>query len=270
MLYRDQSSLPKNPFPAVFFGAAFWLFWPFSCAYSADPANAIPTPAINATIPNALQQRLQQLLPGVTPDQVLETPFTGLFEVVLGTEVVYLSQDGRFMVKGELIDLQQKQNLTENRLGQLHNQALAQIKEEQMIIFAPENYEHTITVFTDIDCGYCRKLHSEMPAFAQNKIRVRYLFYPRSGLDTPSYQKAVSVWCAANRQQALTDAKLDRPVPNKTCTNPVSQHMALGQALGVNGTPTIVLDSGQVVPGYIPPAKLAAFFQEKKPAKQPN
>lgn len=220
-----------------------------------------PSPAI----PTAITQQLNQLLPGITPDHIEETPLAGLYEVMIGSEVVYLSANGRFLIKGELLDLQQKQNLTENRLNQLHSKTLAQVKEEDMIVFAPDDYQHTITVFTDIDCGYCRKLHNEMAGFAAQKIRVRYLLYPRTGLDSPSYDKAVSVWCAQDRKQALTQAKQDKPIAAKTCENPVSQQMELGHSLGVSGTPTIILESGKVIPGYLPPIRLAALLNDKSP-----
>jgi thiol:disulfide interchange protein DsbC len=133
-----------------------------------------------------------------------------------------------------------------------------------MVIFAPEEYDHTITVFTDIDCGYCRKLHNEIDAFMAEGIRVRYLFYPRAGLGSPSYQKAVSVWCADDRKQALTDAKAGEPLPEKSCENPVADHMALGEAMGVTGTPAILLENGQLVPGYVPAKRMAAILNGGK------
>jgi thiol:disulfide interchange protein DsbC len=132
-----------------------------------------------------------------------------------------------------------------------------------MVVFdAPKN-EHTITVFTDIDCGYCRKLHEHIDDYGAEGIQVRYLFYPRSGENTPSYDKAVSVWCADDRQAALTAAKSGQRVENKKCMNPVGKHMELGGLMGIRGTPAIVLDTGDMVPGYVEPKRLAALFDQK-------
>lgn len=125
-----------------------------------------------------------------------------------------------------------------------------------MIIFPAKNAKHTITIFTDIDCGYCRKLHSEVSRYTDAGITVRYLFFPRSGPNTESYFKAVSVWCADDRNQALTDAKLNNKVINKTCENPIDKHMQLAQAFGVNGTPAIIADDGTMVPGFVPAKEL--------------
>ena len=133
-----------------------------------------------------------------------------------------------------------------------------------MIVFAPEGKpSYTITVFTDIDCGYCRKLHGEMAGYNAEGIKVQYLFYPRAGEGSPSFAKAVSVWCADDRRTALTDAKAGKSIPDKTCPNPVKEHLELGEKMGVSGTPAIVLENGEMVPGYIPPKRLAAMLKEK-------
>jgi thiol:disulfide interchange protein DsbC len=129
------------------------------------------------------------------------------------------------------------------------------------VIFAPDKPKHTVTVFTDIDCGYCRKLHREIDGYLKAGIRVRYLFFPRAGLGSESFNEAVSVWCAADRQQAMTDAKAGKPIEAKTCENPVIDHMQLGESLQISGTPAIVLESGDLVPGYVPAERLAAMLQ---------
>jgi thiol:disulfide interchange protein DsbC len=173
-----------------------------------------------------------------------------------------------------MVDLVSREDLTENspRLAEARKkeakervEAVNKIGEDQMIVFAPDGKaEHTITIFTDIDCGYCRKLHAEMDGYKAEGIRVRYLFFPRAGVDTPSYDKAVSVWCADDRQAALTDAKAGKSVPDKKCDNPVKQHMELGEKLGISGTPAIILGNGDIVPGYVPPKRLADMIKDKK------
>ena len=131
-----------------------------------------------------------------------------------------------------------------------------------MIWFAPEKYDHTVTVFTDIDCGYCRKLHNEMEGYNDKGIRVRYMFFPRAGVGSKSYQKAVSVWCSDDRRDALTKSKQGKQIPMKTCNNPIDVHMALAQDLGLRGTPLVVLDDGTIQPGYAPPDKVAQSYKQ--------
>jgi len=222
---------------------------------------------------NAIKKSLAQILPDAEVGSVHETPVPGLFEVLIGTDVIYISKDGRYMVQGRMIDLQTKEDLTEKspRLAAARKEeakervlAIKKIGEDQMIVFAPDGpTKHTITVFTDIDCGYCRKLHSEMAGYNAEGIRVQYLFYPRSGLDSPSYDKAVSVWCADDRKTAITDAKAGKEIPSRKCDNPVKAHLELGEKLGVSGTPAIVLENGEMVPGYVPPKRLAAKLNDK-------
>jgi thiol:disulfide interchange protein DsbC len=206
-------------------------------------------------------------------DSIHETPVPGLFEVLVGSDVIYVSKDGRYMVQGRMVDLVSREDLTENspRLAEARKkefkeraEAIKKLGPDQMIVFAPEGKPtYTITVFTDIDCGYCRKLHGEIAGYNAEGIKVQYLFYPRAGEGSPSFAKAVSFWCADDRRTALTDAKAGKSIPDKTCPNPVKEHLELGEQMGVSGTPAIVLENGEMVPGYIPPKRLAAMLKEK-------
>jgi thiol:disulfide interchange protein DsbC len=216
--------------------------------------------------PNLSQ--LQAVLEGSKLDSVTPTPLRGLYEVVMGSQVLYLSEDGRFAIQGDMVDLSTRSNLTEVRRGALRLKAVEAVGESNMVVFVPSGpVKHTVTVFTDIDCGYCRKLHSEMAAYNQNGIKVRYLMYPRAGIDSESYRKAVAVWCADNRQDALTRAKRGENIPLKTCENPVKEQYELGVALGVKGTPSLILEDGEIIPGYVPPTQLAQILEEKEPPK---
>lgn len=206
---------------------------------------------------------LSTVVPDIKLSDIRKTPIQDLYEVRVGPRVVYVTGDGRFVIQGEVLDLVARKNLTQPALSQARLSAANALGEDQMIVFRAKNPIHTITVFSDIDCGYCRKLHSEMEQYLKAGITVRYLFYPRSGVDTPSYDKAVSVWCAEDRNDALTRAKLKNEVTPKTCDNPVKRHMALGEALGVNGTPAIMTDAGAMLPGYVPAANLQAYFAEQ-------
>jgi len=221
-----------------------------------------------ADVDQATEERvlssLGALLPGLRPDGVRATPIDNLFEVTFGTRVVYVTGDGRFLVQGKLIDLETRTEITEQRLSELKMAALAEVGEDRMISYGAEDAKHTVTVFTDIDCGYCRKLHADMPEYNKQDIRIRYLFYPRAGLGSESYDKAVSVWCADDRKAAMDAAKAGNTIAAKTCDNPVAEHHALGQAMQLQGTPALLLEGGQMVPGYVPPDKLRVLLDQQR------
>lgn len=201
---------------------------------------------------------LKSALGGQEPDTVRDAPVKGLYEVVIGPQLYYLSEDGRYVVNGSVIDLDQGADVTEPRRAEIRVDSVDAVGDENMVIFAPEGeVKYTVTVFTDIDCGYCRKLHNEIAQYNDAGIRVRYLFFPRSGPQTESYFKAVSVWCADDRLNALTLSKQGVAIDQRTCENPVDAHYELGKSIGVTGTPAILTESGQLIPGYLPAARLS-------------
>ena len=208
----------------------------------------------------AVRAGIGKLLPDVKLDSVTAAPVSGLYEVVMGPRLFYVSEDGRYLIQGNVIDIQSRENITEVKLAKAKKAVMEQMGEDKMVVFAPEKPEHTITVFTDIDCGYCRKLHREIEDYNKEGISVRYLFFPRAGVGSPSYEKAVSVWCADDRKQAMTDSKAGKEIETKTCDNPVQDHMLLGQAMGVTGTPAVVLEDGEMLPGYVPAKRMAKFL----------
>lgn len=229
-------------------------------ALAADPAPA------SAKQPDLTQ--IQAALNGAKPDSVTLTAISGVYEVIVGGQVLYLSEDGRFAVQGDILDLGSRANLTENRRGELREKAIEAVGESNMVVFAPEGaVKHTVTIFTDIDCGYCRKMHSQMADYNKEGIKIRYLLFPREGINSESYNKAVAVWCADNRQEAMTKAKRGENVERKTCDNPVKAQYELGQKLGVRGTPSLILESGEMIPGYVPPTQLAQMLVENKASK---
>ncbi len=217
-------------------------------------------PAFNTVAAEQVEARLvkslQQVFPDIDISRVNSTPIDNLYEVMIGPDVVYMTGDGRFVLKGDLIDMQEKRNLSEDLRSQSRADLLKKIPESEYIEFAPENSKDTIYVFTDVDCAYCRKLHKDVPELNENYITVRYLAYPRSGVGSSTYQKMINVWCAGDRPQALTDAKNGRPAKASDCENPVAHQHALGREMGVRGTPAIFLESGRAVPGYMPPDEL--------------
>ena len=210
-----------------------------------------------------IRAQLKKLMPEETIDSINKTPVSGVYEVVLGAEVIYVSGDGRYMIQGRMIDLKNRKDLTEPRRAASRKEAVNKVGEDKMVIFAPAKYDHTVTVFTDIDCGYCRKLHREIADYGAEGIRVRYVFYPRAGKNSESYKDAVAVWCSDDRKRAMTAAKSGTKLEAKSCTNPVKEHMALGESLGISGTPAIVLENGDMVPGYVPAKRLAALLDAK-------
>ncbi len=202
---------------------------------------------------------IAERLPGVSAEDVRDTPVAGLYEVVVGANVVYLSREGRYLLQGEMVDLEGNANLTEIRRDQLRQAVLSGMGQDQMIVFSPEVVKHSITVFTDIDCAYCRKLHREMADLNNRGIEVRYLFWPRSGPNTDSWAKAEKVWCSADRNSALTLAKAGNPVEGEVCEDtPLVEHYKLGREVGLRGTPAIVTESGRLISGYLPAPQLHA------------
>jgi len=214
----------------------------------------------------AIQKVFAKVLPGAKTDSIKPSALIGLYEVVYGAQVLYMSGDGRYVIQGDLIDLSDRTNLTEATRSVQRASLVQNIKDETSIIFSPEKVKHTITVFTDIDCGYCRKLHREMDQYLAKGIKVRYLAFPRSGVDTKSYHKAVTVWCSDDQQAALTAAKSGTKQDTKTCENPIKDHMKLAEQFGVSGTPTIVFNNGEVVPGYVPAERLSRMLENVKQA----
>jgi len=205
---------------------------------------------------------IRQALGDVKPASVEPTPVAGVYEVVVGSSVVYMSADGRYMLQGELVDVQNRVSLTEPRRRQVTRTVIDSVGEDKMIVFKPEKEKHAVTVFTDIDCGYCRKLHNEMDQYLNAGIKVRYMMFPRAGVGSESYKKAVAVWCAEDRNGAMTDAKNGKAVEMKSCDNPIDQHMDLVRQLGARGTPFIVLEDGSTQPGYVPAKRLSKLLDQ--------
>ena len=222
----------------------------------------LPPAHAGGDVPPALSARLAALAPDMEPDHVVETQMPGMYEVRFGSIIVYLSGDGRFMLQGDLIDLAARRNLTEEARESTRAEVVGALGEAGMIVFAPETVKHTVTVFTDVDCGYCARLHRQMADYNELGIEIRYTAFPRAGIGSPTYDKMVSVWCAADQHTAMTDAKAGLSVETARCDNPVRDHYEAGQAIGVNGTPAMVLESGELIPGYVPPRELAARLAE--------
>jgi len=216
--------------------------------------------AFAADVPEG-HQRLMDQFDNIQPQDIKPSDVTGMLEVNFDGTLLYATEDGRYLVQGEVYDVARKVNVTEEKRAIRRAAALSDIDESTMILFDVENGqpERTIMVFTDIDCGYCRKLHREIADYNEQGIRVEYMFFPRSGPDTDSWAKAESVWCSDDRADALTRAKSGEVLPKATCgETPVKAHYDLGQTLGVTGTPAIMTPSGVMIAGYLPAGELRA------------
>jgi thiol:disulfide interchange protein DsbC len=223
--------------------------------------------AVSAQIAQPVDPRVEvaSRIPGTKPDELRATPIPGIYELARDGDIAYVSSDGKYAIAGDLYDMGSNDNLTEKTRRAERVKVLAGVPESQMVVFAPKDPKYTVTVFTDVDCTYCRKLHSQIADYNRLGIKVRYMFYPRSGPDTESWEKAEEVWCSSDRADALTRAKRGEAIPGpRHCAgSPVARQYAIGQEVGVRGTPAIVLDSGEMLPGYLPPAMLAQHLRGK-------
>jgi thiol:disulfide interchange protein DsbC len=213
---------------------------------------------------------LKRLPAGAKIEDLKPSPIPGIYEFTQGADVSYLTADGKYFLDGSLYDMDSRENLTEVVRMRARLAMISAVPESEMLIFGPKNPQYTITVFTDVDCAYCRKLHSEMAELNRLGVRVRYMFFPRSGPNTDSWKKAEVVWCSPDRNQALTRAKAGAQLDlSKTCdVTPVAREYALGQSLGVRGTPAILTENGDYIEGYMPPHDLVQQIKALQLAKR--
>jgi thiol:disulfide interchange protein DsbC len=230
-------------------------------AFIAVSSAILSSAAIAASTPE-LDTALAKLLPDTKPSSITETSLAGLYEVSYGSTIYYFNKDASMMFQGDLIDVKNRTNLTEKKRGEARGALLKSIDESQLIIYPAKNEKAKVTVFTDIDCPYCVKLHREMDDYNAAGITMRYMAYPRAGVGSRSYQKAVNVWCSDDKAQAMTDAKEGKALAKKDCKNPVADQFKLGQELGVSGTPAMFMEDGTSMPGYVPAGRLAKMIEQ--------
>lgn len=204
--------------------------------------------------------------PGVKPEDIQPSPVAGVYGVQMGADTAYVSADGRYLFSGDLYEVDSRINLTEAGRSSARSKALAKLDERDMIVFGPAAAKYTITVFTDVECGYCRKLHGEIEQLNKLGVRVRYLAYPRAGPGTEDWQKMESVWCSKDRNAAITKAKQGQTVDAKCSATPIAKQFELGEEMGVRGTPAIFTPSGDYIGGYLPPNEMVSQLAELKAA----
>jgi thiol:disulfide interchange protein DsbC len=214
----------------------------------------------------AVRERVAKEFDIVGPEHVKLSPVDGWFTIQKGTIVAYISNDGRYLLQGDLIDLDAQVNLTELSRDDARREMIATLGDDRVISFAPETVKHRITVFTDVGCAYCRRMHSEIDRYLSAGIEVRYVLYPRNGPESPDWQESEKVWCSSDRNTALTAAKRDQPFQTANCDASIIQaNYQLGQDVGLTGTPAIVLEDGTMIGGYMPADMLAAELEKNEP-----
>ena len=209
-----------------------------------------------------VEERIRALAPQATSIAISETPIVGLLMVQIGGDIVYATADGKYLVQGRVIDLDTREDLTEGAKSDVRRELLATADTKNQITFAPVEPKYDLTVFTDIDCGYCRKLHAQIDEYNQQGIAIHYMAFPRAGVGSHSYEKAVSVWCASDQRNAMTQAKLGAEPDPLQCDNPIEEQYKLGIELGVSGTPSLLTSDGMMIPGYVPPEQLRARLDQ--------
>lgn len=249
---------------------------PFS---SASVKVSSPEPTVSEpqspAVPPAITRTLRRIFKKVPMEQISISPsaIAGLYEVIVQTEIFYISADGKHLMMGEIRNSLTGSNLTKEKRTGLRIKAIDGLGEDEMVVFTPTGeIKHTINVFTDVDCPYCSQFHQEvLDKFGNKGVKVRYLAFPRAGVGSKTYNTMVSVWCAEDQQQAMTDAKAGKAVKKAACNHSIDEQYQLGQRVGITGTPALVLSNGELIPGYVPAERLVPFLDQKSlPPSQPK
>lgn len=227
-----------------------------------EAAKAEPTDADHKAATNTIMQKLMAANENIRVRQIKPTVIPGMYEVqIMGKGIIYMEETGNYFIDGKMLQIKGKEvvNITDESMIGVRHDLMASVNKDDTIVFSPAGeVKASVSVFTDVDCGFCQKLHKEVPALNEMGIEVRYLAYPRAGINSPSYRKIASAWCADNRQEALTKLKNREEIAMNVCDgNPVAAQYELGQQVGLTGTPAIVLDNGELIPGYMPAKNLA-------------
>ncbi len=218
---------------------------------------------------SAIESKIRALAPNADMIAISETPIEGILQVQVNNEIYYASADGKYLITGRVIDLDTRVDITDQAKAGIRKQFLKDLDASKQITFSPAKPEHELLVFTDIDCGYCRKLHNQMEDYMAQGIAIHYLAFPRAGLGSHSYDKFVSVWCADDQQAALTEAKSGTEPEPLQCENPIEDQYNLGRDVGVTGTPALLTADGTLIPGYMPPEQLKQRLEQLAAQAEP-
>lgn len=212
-----------------------------------------------ASAAHAGEQEVRAAMAKALPQYTIETmelhKGSGLYIVTLDNgPVLHVTADGQYFVAGDLYQVTDQELINQTEQKKLAK--IEQIPETEMVVFKAKNEKAHISVFTDVDCGYCRMLHKEVAQLNDQGVTVRYLAYPRAGIGSEAYNTMVNVWCSDDPKKWMGEAKLGKDVPENKCNNPVASQYRLGNAVGVRGTPSIILGNGKFIPGYLPADEL--------------
>jgi len=233
---------------------ALLLFATTSLAADADPKL------------EAVRAKITGMFESIDPEDVDVSPVEGWYTVQSGSVIAYISDDGRYLLQGDLIDLDTEVNLTEAVRADARRELISTLSDDETIMFSPAEVKHTVTVFTDVDCTYCRKLHNQIDDYMNLGIEVRYVLYPRNGPASRAWTTSEEVWCASDRGSALTAAKRDRKFKTTKCdTGALTRNYTLGREVGLSGTPAIVLEDGTFIGGYVSPEALSMRIEQSSP-----
>lgn len=208
-----------------------------------------------------VEEKIRALVPTAKTVAIADSPIEGLLQVQINSDIVYVTDDADYLIQGQLMDIDSRTNITDQAKSGIRKGLLADLNSDEQITFSPENPKYELMVFTDVDCGYCRKLHSQMEEYNEDGIAIHYMAFPRAGVGSESYDKYVSIWCAADQQAAMTQAKDGLDPEPRSCKNPVAEQYELGREIGVTGTPAMITPDGTLIPGYMPPKQLRARLE---------
>jgi len=211
---------------------------------------------VDETSAGIVEEKVRTLAPNAKTIAISETPIDGLLQVQINSDIVYVTADGKYLVQGQVMEIDSRINITDQAKSGIRMGLLEDLKQDEQISFSPVEPKYELLVFTDLDCGYCRKLHNQMAEYNEEGIAIHYMAFPRAGIGSASYDKFVSVWCADDQQEALTLAKNGGDPEPQKCPNPIADQYELGREIGVTGTPALVTTDGTLIPGYMPPAQL--------------
>lgn len=201
---------------------------------------------------------------GLNVKAVADSTVPGMLQVQTDKGLFFMSENKQYLFEGNIYDLKNKKLVNEDILKDIRKAGVKDF-DNSVIEFKADNEKYVVHVFTDTSCGYCRKLHNEMADLNKAGITVRYLAFPRGGVQSATYDELQSIWCAKDAKQALTDAKNGKAVQQASCQNKVAQQYELGQSFGITGTPALILPDGRLIPGYQPAAALVAAISQNAP-----
>ena len=206
-----------------------------------------------------VKQLIEKNIPNIDISSIEKSKMPGVYEILSSGKILYVSEDGNYLISGKLFAIDKGiKDLTTESMQRfdainlpMRRDTLSGVSEDDMIVFKADKEKHRITVFTDVDCSFCRKLHKEMGSYNKLGITVQYMGFPRAGLGSPSHKKLQTVWCAKDQHAAMDRAKIDRKFGTDTCDDPLAEHLKIVKEFGLSGTPAIILKSGQLIAGFV-------------------